>query len=75
MSSNVSQKGRRARLSKPDLWYFDRLPPTARQALANAKFSWSAGYYYNKWKRGQMSVQEIARRVAHSDNYVIEKGK
>jgi len=73
MGTNAKQKGGRASFAKPDLWYFDQLPPTARQALANANFSWSAGYYLNKWKRGQRgfkSGREIAERVHAADRSV-----
>jgi hypothetical protein len=73
MGANAKQKGRRVSLAKPDLWYFDQLPPTARQALANANFSWSAGHYLNRWKRGEKgfkSGREIAERVRDADRSV-----
>ena len=71
--SNASQGGRRVSLAKPDLWYYDQLPPSAREALANANFAWSAGYYYNKWKRSMVNFRtgpEIAKRVRDADRYV-----
>jgi hypothetical protein len=73
MGANASQGGRRSALTKPDLWYFDQLPPTARQALANANFAWSAGYYLNKWKRGESgfkSGRDISDRVKDADRSV-----
>jgi hypothetical protein len=73
MGANASQGGRRVSLAKPDLWYFDQLPPTARAALANARFAWSAGHFYNRWKRGAKGYktgQDIAARVALADKSV-----
>jgi hypothetical protein len=73
MAANASQGGRRVSLAKPDLWYFDQLPPTARQALRDASFSWSAGHFYNRWKRGERGYktgQDIAARVAIADKSV-----
>ena len=71
--SNSKQGGRSARLTKPDLWYFDQLPPTARQALANANFSWSSGYVLGKWKRGERGYKTggmIAERIREADRGV-----
>lgn len=74
--SNVSQGGSGAQLSHDDFWYYDRLPPTARRALADAAFSWSAGFYYNRWNRGRSGFktgQAIAEHVAWADSSVIKK--
>jgi hypothetical protein len=76
--NNASQGGSGYPLAHDDLWYCDRLPPTARQALANAAFSWGAGYFYNRWnkgKRGFKNGQDIARQVASADASVIKKRK
>lgn len=70
MSGNATQGGSGARLAHDDFWYYDRLPPTARQALANAAFDWSAGYFYNRWNKGKPGFktgQDIARHVASAD--------
>lgn len=53
-----------------DLHYFDRLPPTARRALANAAFDWSAGAVLGRWKRGQRGYKtgaDVAARIAEWD--------
>jgi len=74
--SNTPRVGRASQATKPDLWYFDKLPPTARQALANAKFDWSSAGFYSKWNRGQRGYKtgkDIAERVAAADAGVIKK--
>ena len=76
--SNTPRVGRAARTAKPDFWYFDKLPPTARQALANAAFNWSSAGFYSKWNRGQRGYKtgkDIADRVAAADAGVINKFK
>lgn len=53
-----------------DLDYFDKLPPTARQALANAVFDWSSGAVFNRWKagrRGYKTGKDVASRVSEWD--------
>lgn len=74
MSANSPRVGRTVRLTKPDMWYFDQLPPTARLALANAMFNWSAGAVLNNWKRGAKGYktgQQIAKNVAAWDASVL----
>jgi hypothetical protein len=76
VSGNSPRVGRAARTAKPDLWYYDQLPPTARQALANAAFNWSSGSMLNRWKRGVRGYKtgaEIAERVRAADAAVIAK--
>ena len=76
--SNTPRVARASHAAKPDLWYFDKLPPTARQALANAKFDWSSASFYNRWNRGQRGFKtgkDIAARVAAADAGVINKFK
>lgn len=78
MGSNSSRVGRRVSLTKPDMWYFDQLPPTARQALADATFNWSAGATLNRWKRGDAGHKtgaEIAKRVREWDARAIKKSQ
>jgi hypothetical protein len=75
MPSNASQGGGRASYRKPDLDYYDALPPTARAALANAAFEWSSGYYFNRWKKGALKTgKDIAADVARADRITIKKG-
>ena len=71
--SNSPKVGRSYRVSKPDLWYYDRLPPSAREALANANFNWSAGAMFNRWQRGirgYKTGKDIAARVRDADRSV-----
>ena len=76
MGSNSSRVGRAVSHTKPDMWYFDQLPPSARQALANAAFNWSAGAVLNRWKRaspGYKTGKQIAANVADWDAKAIKK--
>lgn len=76
MGSNTPRIGRRARTKKPDMWYYDQLPPTARAALANAVFDWSSGAVLNRWKRGKSGYrtgQEIAATIAAADRRHADK--
>jgi Family of unknown function (DUF6525) len=73
---NESQGGRAFTGKHNDYWYFDQLPPAARAALANAKFSWSSGALYNAWKRGKPGYRtgdDIAARVAEWDSMTIHR--
>lgn len=75
---NATQSGSRVALKFPDLHYFDKLPPTARAALANAAFDWSAGAVLNKFKRaekGFRSGKEIAESVKQWDRNTIKRDK
>ena len=70
MGSNTHRIGRPSGTTKPDLWYFDKLPPSARQALANAEHNWSSGWIYTAWsraKRGYKTGQQCAQQVAAAD--------
>jgi len=55
MAGNASQGGAAFR-GRPDLWYWERLPPAARAALADAAFDWSAGCVYGLWRRGELKT-------------------
>jgi hypothetical protein len=68
--SNAHKVGRRASTTKPDLWYYDQLPPTARAALANADHAWSSGWIFNRWKRGERGYKtgkDCAAAIARAD--------
>jgi hypothetical protein len=73
---NSNQGGRAFRGRRPDLEYFDKLPPTARTALANAFFDWASGAFFNRWKRGAAGYKtgaDTAKRVAEWDAHTITK--
>lgn len=68
--SNAHRVGRSSRAAKPDLWYYDRLPPTARAALAGAEREWSSAWIYNAWskaKPGYKTGQQCAEQVKRAD--------
>jgi hypothetical protein len=76
--SNATQGGPGFRGRRPDLWYFDRLPPTARAALAGAAFDWAAGWIYGAWRRGKagfLTGPDIAQRIAEADKRAIIKDR
>lgn len=53
-----------------DFDYFDKLPPTARRALANAAFDWSSGAIFNRFKKANVGFRtgaECAKRIAEWD--------
>lgn len=73
---NTPRVGRASKVTKPDLWYYDQLPPTARRALADAAFDWSSGFIFNRWKRGVHGYKtgsDIAERVRAAEKAVIAK--
>ena len=70
MPGNAMQGGRLFRGRRPDLEYFDDLPPTARQALANAVFDWASGWIFGQWRRGRpgyITGADIAGSIAAAD--------
>lgn len=70
MAGNAHRVGRRSQATKPDMWYFDQLPPTARAALANAEHEWSSAWIYNAWKKaasGYKTGKDCAERVRAAD--------
>lgn len=61
-----------------DFYYFDKLPPSARKALADAAFDWSSGAVYNRFKKaakGYRTGKEIAQTVPQWDKKQIAKDK
>jgi len=57
---------------------FDKLPPTARAALANAAFNWVAQQPLTRWRNGVSGYQtgeQIAARVAEWDRNRIAKDR
>jgi Family of unknown function (DUF6525) len=76
--TNATQSGPSVQLRHPDLTYYDRLPPSARRALADAAFDWSSGAVLNRWKcgaRGFQTGRDIAERVAEWDARQIDKDR
>jgi Family of unknown function (DUF6525) len=68
MAGNASQGGSAFRGRHDDWWYLERLPPTARKALADAMFNWSAGWIYGLWNRGVLKTgADVAARIRQID--------
>jgi hypothetical protein len=78
MAGNATQGGSAFRGRRPDLEYFDLLPPTARAALANAAFDWASGWVHGAWQRskpGFKTGSDIAARIAEADSRQIAKDR
>jgi len=78
MSGNAHKVGRRSQASKPDLWYYDRLPATARAALANAERDWSSAWIYNAWNKarpGYKTGPQCAVQIAIADKRRKQKAQ
>jgi len=78
MTDNTSQGGPFFIGRHIDTWYFDRLPPTARKALAEAAFNWSSGAIYTAWRRsaaGFKTGPDCAARIAEADARQIAKDR
>lgn len=76
MSGNASQGGRSFRGRYPDLHYYDKLPPTARKALADAVFDWSSGWIYGLWRRGELKTgADVAAFIAETDTTQIVRDR
>ena len=76
---NASQQTSRVfRGRHDDFWYYDRLPPTARKALAEAAFDWASGWAYGAWQRGKKGLAtgpDIAARIAQADARQIARDR
>lgn len=57
---------------------FDKLPPTARAALANAAINWAPQPFRTRWMRGLKGYRtgpEIAETVVRIDTAQIKKDR
>lgn len=79
MAHNATQKaGGAFRGALPDMDYFDKLPPSARHALANAVFDWSAGAVFNNWRKakpGWKTGPAAAAKIAEWDRNQIKRDR
>jgi hypothetical protein len=69
MSSN--SKGKYRTTAKLVMAAFDKLPSTARTAIANSAFNWVPQQYLTRWRRGEHGCRtgkEIAATVTRWDN-------
>ena len=75
---NISHSARFFRGRRDDLWYLERLPPSARAALCDAAFDWAAGWVYSQWRRGRPGFKtgpDIAVRIAEADAKQIRRDR
>lgn len=63
MKRNSSGSGSQ---SRPDDFYFDKLPPRLRLALAGAAFDYSSKWFYDKWNSGK-SVDWCIAEIKQAD--------
>jgi hypothetical protein len=77
-NGNITQRAHVFRSRRPDLEYFDALPPEARHALANAVFDWASGWFWQAWKRRRRGCEtgsDIANRVREWDAQQIDEDR
>jgi len=55
------------------LHYYDQLPRSAREALANARFSWATRSFLKRFESGQMNVKELVKYIKRIDKELAEK--
>jgi hypothetical protein len=75
MSNAIVDGAKVVRLRQSDFFYYDQLPPAAREALANAAFDWSSGVTFDRWQRGERGYKtgvDVAARVAEWDAVQID---
>jgi hypothetical protein len=73
-SGSMSGDGKRSVAAWPKLPRPSSTLPAAREALANAKFRWSSGFFYRAWKHrkpGFKTGEDIAKRIAEWDAGII----
>jgi hypothetical protein len=54
---------------------YDKLPPTIRQALANAAFNWASYPLHQRFQRGSRTAKEWAKLIAKWDADQIAKDR
>ncbi|KRR21879.1 hypothetical protein [Bradyrhizobium retamae] len=47
--------------------YFDRLPPSARAAVANARFDWVLMPWLRPWEAGEIGPIGLTAQIEHVD--------
>lgn len=47
--------------------YFDRLPRSARAAVADARFNWALAPWLKMFERGQIKAAELVKRIHEVD--------
>lgn len=54
-------------VEKRTMEYFDRLPRTARAAVANARFDFALMPWLRPFEAGQVSAKDLVTRIEHHD--------
>lgn len=60
-----NSKGTSAESSTLD--YYDRLPPSVRAAIADARFDWALGGWLRMWNDGRISAADLVQRIREAD--------
>lgn len=53
--------------------YFDRLPRSARQALAEANFDWACRAYLRAFENGSMNAAALVKHIRKADRDLARK--
>jgi Family of unknown function (DUF6525) len=70
-----NSKGNHYCTPESDMRAYDKLPPTARQALQQAAFDWAAGPLLRRWNNarpGYKNGREIAKTIAAWDKNKVK---
>ena len=60
-------------VEKRTMDYFDRLPRSARAAVAAARFDWALMPWLRPFEAGQMSAKDLVKRIEHRDRETAAK--
>jgi hypothetical protein len=60
-------------VEKRTLDYFDRLPRSARAAVANARFDWALMPWLRMFEAGQIKAKDLVKRIEHRDRETAAK--
>jgi hypothetical protein len=60
-------------VEKRTMDYFDRLPRSARAAVANARFDWALMTWLRPFEAGQIRAKDLVERIQHVDREAAAK--
>ncbi len=55
------------------LHYYDQLPKSAREALANARFNWATGNMLKRFEGGRIKAKDLVKYIHKIDAELAEK--
>ena len=53
---------------------FDKLPPSARRAMANAKLDWAGQPFLRVWRKGGFKTgPDLAKHIEYTDEQIVRR--